>query len=354
MCSLLAAASLSALPVFFGSGSPAIRRAEFEPQTGALHGLREVAPLARASYLERSADGGRLYAVAEGREGTVHAFAIEPEGMLRSLGSVPSVGAAPCALGLSPDGRLLAVANYTSGSFVAYSIKADGSFGQRVAHVAFTHASHAHPNRQEAPHAHGVTWSPDGRVLLIPDLGGDRVYSFSYDAAAQTLVAFAKAPFLSLPAGAGPRVARYAPDGRHLYVLNELANTLSRFAVGSAPGEFFPLGEVSTLPADFVGENTAAELALSPDGRFVYASNRGHDSLAIFRRDPATGELSAQGHVPSPAKPRHFSLSPDGRWLLAAGQSADLVRVYAVSAEDGSLRALPGDLSLPSPQCVRF
>ena len=352
---LIPAMPLTALPVYFGNYAPAIQLADFDPATGALSVPRDAAALPRASFLTKSADGRFLYAVAEGKPGSLHAYAIAADGALTALNSVSSVGAGPCDIALSPDGGLVAAANYGGGSVVAYQVRADGSLGEQAAFFQHTHAADVFPGRQKEPHAHGATWSPDGRLLLVPDLGGDRVYLYAHDRAAASLAANAAQPWLELPAGSGPRHAQFSPDGRHLYVVNELGNTVSVAAFDAPAGRLTLVQTVSTLPPEgFAGATKTAEIAVHPSGRAVYASNRGHDTLAVFSRDPGTGELSPRGHVAVPANPRHFALSPDARWLLCAGQDAGRVAVFAVDPDTGALAPTERSLSTPKPVCVRF
>ena len=344
----------SAQTVFFGTYSKSIQAAAFDSATGRLGPARDAAPLANASFLAKSPDGRFLYAVAEGREGGLHAFAIGPDDALTPLNTRPSEGPGPCDIAVSPDARLVAAANYSGGSVIVYALADDGALGEKIAFFQNTHASNAHPNRQKKPHAHGVTWSPDGRLLLVPDLGGDRVYIYSRDLGADVVTSNLAQPWLDLPPASGPRHAQFSPDGKHLYIINELDNTVAVTAFDAAGTTFKIVEIVTTLPADFTGETKTAEIAVHPAGHTVYASNRGHDSLAIFARDPATGRLTARGHVPVPKGPRHFALSPDARWLLSAGQDADRVAIFAVCTEDGSLTSQDADLVIAKPVCVRF
>jgi len=346
----------SAQTVFFGTYSDSIQSAAFDSATGHLGPARAVAPLAKASFLVKSPDGRFLYAVSEDGQGSLHAFAIQTEAddSLTPLNTRPSEGPAPCDIAVSPDGRLVAAANYSGGSAVIYALSSDGSLGDKVAFFQNTHASQAHPNRQQNPHAHGVTWSPDARLLLVPDLGGDRVYIYSRDLETNAITSNLAQPWLDLPPASGPRHAQFSPDGQHLYVINELSNTVA-VVTYNAPAATFAIVEiVPTLPADFSGETKIAEIAIHPAGHTVYASNRGHDSLAIFARDAATGRLTARGYVPVPKGPRHFALSPDARWLLSAGQDANRVAVFAVSPADGALTPRGPDLEIAKPVCVRF
>ncbi len=357
---LLAALALLPLPmtaatVFLGNYADSIRAADFDPATGRLAGERAVASLAKASFLAKSANGRFLYAVAEADGGSLHAFAVTDDKALTALNAKPSGGKGPCDIALSPDGRLVAAANYGGGSVIVYNLESDGRLGERAAFFQHAHATNVFPGRQKGPHAHGVTWSPDGRLLLVPDLGGDRVYLYACEPAKGEIAPNTAQPWLELPPGSGPRHAQFSPDGRHLYVINELSNTVGVAAYDSRGGSLELIQTLSTLPAEgFNGATKTAEITVHPAGHTVYASNRGADTLAIFKRDADTGRLAPAGQAPVPAVPRHFALSPDGLWLLSAGQDTDRVAVYAVDPETGALTPAGEPLATSKPVCVRF
>jgi 6-phosphogluconolactonase len=347
-------ANAAPVPVFFGGNVHGIHVADFDPVSGSLGAARPALALAKASFLAKSADGRFLFAVSEVADGSVHAFAIGPGHELTPLNSRPTEGAGPCAVALSPDGRLLAVANYNGGSVIIFPVGADGQLGERVHFTAHAHAARVVTKRQQKPHAHDVAWSPDGARLLVCDLGGDRVYVYARDPALDTLAPDAAQPWIELPPGTGPRHAAFSPDGRHLYIVNELDNTVALAAQDRAGG-FRLLEKVSTLPPEgFAAGSSTAEIAVHPAGHTVYASNRGADTLAVFSRDAAGGRLTLRASVPVPAVPRHFTLSPDGRWLLAAGQKADLVAVFRVDPATGDLLPHGEPIAVPKPACVRL
>lgn len=352
---LLAAMTASAQTVYFGNYADALHAADFDASTGKLAHDRPVAPLKGTSFLAKSSDGRHLYAVAESGKGSLFALAIQPDGTLTALNSRPSEGAAPCAIALSPDGRFVAAANYNGGSVIVYQVAADGSLGEKSAFFQHAHAADVFPGRQKAPHAHGVTWSLDGRLLLVPDLGGDRVYLYACDPATSAFQPNPAQPWLAVPAGAGPRHAEFSPDGHHLYVINELSNTVSVAAYDPAAATFTDVETLSTLPPEGSPVySKTAEISLTPDGHTLYASNRGHDTLAVFTRDSATGRLTPRGHVSVPANPRHFAISPDGRWLLSAGQDTSSVAVFAVDPFTGELTPAGEPFATPKPVCIRF
>ncbi len=342
-----------ARPVYFGTYDKSIQIAEFEPTTGRLRDQQAAASLPLASFLEKSADGRHLYAVSENTTGSVHAFSIGANGALTALGSVASGGGAPCHLALSPAGDQLAVANYSGGSVIIFATNPDGSLGARVAFFEHSLAVKINSQRQEKPHAHGVTWSPDGHLLLVPDLGADRVYIYARDARTGNFGPHSAQAWLELPPGSGPRHATFSPDARYLYIVNELTSSISVASYSPRDRTFALRQTTTTLPADFTLPNTTAEIAIHPAGHTVYVSNRGHDSLAVFSRNADTGELTPAGHVSVPENPRHFTLDPDGHWLLAAGQNDDRVQVFSVDATNGKLTPA-SELNISKPVCVKF
>ena len=342
------------IPVFLGNYGDAIHAADFDPATGALSGDRAVAATPKASFLARSGDGRFLYAVTEADSGGLHAFSIDQAAHLVPLNSRPTEGAAPCDVALSSDGRLLAVANYSGGSVIVHRVEPDGRLGAKVAFFAHCHASGVVPDRQEAPHAHGVTWAPGGRLLLVPDLGADRVYLYACDPASLALAPNPPQAWLDLPRGSGPRHACFSPDGRHVYVVNELNNTLAVAAYDEKAAMLTFVETVTALPEGAAVPSKAAEIAVHPAGHSVYASVRGADMIAVFARDSASGRLSLRSRVPVPAKPRHFTLSPDARWLLVAGQAANQVAVFSVDRAGGELTPTTSTLATPKPVCLRF
>lgn len=351
----------STLPVFFGTytntSSRGIYAAEFDPGTGRLSEAKLVAEMGSPSFLAVSADRKFLYAVGEQGGGRVESFAIEEGGRkLRALGGGGSGGAAPCDVAVDGRGRTVVVANYTGGSVASFRVGEDGGLGERVTLAQHGHFTNAFQGRQRRPHAHGVRFSPEAGLVLAPDLGGDRVYVYVHDAETSELVLHGSQPWLEMVAGAGPRHGAFSPEGRHFYVINELNNTVSVFAyTAGAEQPFVEVEEVSTLPTGYEGETKTAEVVVSADGRTVYASNRGHDSLAVYARDGESGRLTLRQVVQVGKHPRHFTLSPCGGWLLSAGMESDDVRVYRVEGETGELGVeAVSMMGLARPVCVVF
>jgi 6-phosphogluconolactonase len=210
------------------------------------------------------------------------------------------------------------------------------------------------PERQEGPHAHSINLDAANRFAFAADLGLDKVLVYRFDPAAGTLVAN-DPPAADVAPGSGPRHFAFHPDGRHAYVINEMANTLTVFDYDAGPGRLTPVQTISSLPDSFKGTSYTAEVVVHPTGRFVYGSNRGHDSIAIFQVDDATGKLTAAGHEPTQGKnPRNFAIDPSGQYLFAANQDSDRVVLFKIDLKTGALQPAGRTIKLPHPVCVRF
>ncbi len=345
---------------YTGGKSQGIYAFRFHAGSGEVSPLGLAAEAKNPSFLDTDPTGRFLYAVGEQGEfrgvktGAVSAFAVEREtGKLRLLNQVSSGGEGPCHVAVDRTGRWVFVANYGGGSMAMLPVRPDGHLGEPAA--LFQHqGSSVHPQRQQRPHAHGVTLSPDQRFLFVPDLGLDKVMAYRFAAAAGTLQP-APIPFAALPPGAGPRHFTFHPGGLFAFAINELNSTVTSFAYDAERGSLSQLKSVSTLPRDFTGPNTTAEIEVHPNGRFLYASNRGHDSLVVFEVTPRTGALRAAGHGPTGGKtPRNFALEPGGRWLWAANQGSDNIVLFRVNPETGKLTPSGTVLEVGSPVCVEF
>lgn len=354
------------LVVYIGTytkgASKGIYAARFNTHTGRLGEPALVAEASNPSFLALSPDHRRLYAVSEGagaefngkKSGLVLAYTVHPaDGALTAINSAPSAGLGPCHVSVTPDGKAVLVANYSSGVVALLPVRADGGLNAPASFDQHEGKS-IHPSRQKAPYAHSINPTADGRFAFAADLGTDKIYAYRIDTAAGTL-APASPPSVSLEAGSGPRHLAQSPDGRRAYVINELANTLTTFSLDVQTGALKALQTLPTLPPDFTGKNTTAEVLVHPSGRFVYGSNRGHDSIAVFKADPATGVLTAVEHVPTQGRnPRNFTLDPTGRWLIAANQDGDSLVVFAIDATTGRLTPTGQTVKLGAPVCVRF
>ncbi|HEY6548272.1 MAG TPA: lactonase family protein [Vicinamibacteria bacterium] len=356
----VASAAEPALGVLVGTytdgDSRGIYRLRFDEETGRLDGLGLAAETASPSFLAVDPQGRFLFAVNENDKvapgsGGVSSFAIEAKtGALRFLSQQPSGGAWPCHLVLDQTGRYLFVANY-GGSATLLPVSAEGQLSPVVARVdPKGQGPHA---RQKGSHAHGVYLDATNRRLFVPDLGLDQVLVYAFDAAAAKLTPETP-PFAAVAPGAGPRHLAWSPDFRFLHAVNELDSTVTTFAWDPAAG-LEPRGVVKTLPDDFRGESYTAEIAVHPNGRFAYVSNRGHDSLAVFAVDSSSGALRRTAVVPvGGKKPRHFAISPSGRFLLAAHQESNTISVFRLDPSTGSLTAVGSPVSVPRPVCILF
>lgn len=334
-----------------GDTAHGIGAASADPFTGALR-VEEVTPAADPSFLALSATGRVLYAVNETADGRVSAFALAPDGTVRRpLGEAPSGGAHPCHLALHPGGRHLFTANYTSGTVAVVALRSDGA-PEGVAQVVRYTGSGPHPDRQEGPHAHMVLPDPTGRRLLTADLGTDSVHVHRFDPRRGRLDEGTRVP---MPPGSGPRHLALHPSGRAAYVLGELDSTLTACAYDPDRGALTPAATVPVLPEGIGAEGTtAAEVLVSADGRFVYASNRGHDLIAVLAVDPldATRLRPVSHHPCGGRSPRHLALDPDQRLLYAANQDSGTVTVLRRDPVSGTLAPAAEPLPYAGVVCV--
>ncbi|WP_186438527.1 lactonase family protein [Cohnella terricola] len=335
-----------------------ITRAELIPATGELFKTSEYSGIDDASFLRMNKAGTRLYAVSETNDhidadgdqaegGQIASFPIDAE--TRKLGPgqfQPTHGAHPCHLTLTPTEDWLAVSNYSGSSVTMYVIAPDTRPGPPS--IRFRHSgSGPNEQRQEAPHPHSVAFSPDGRYLFVPDLGMDKIMIYARDPESM----WSAYDAVSLEPGAGPRHLAFHPSGQTVYSVNELDSTVTRFT--HEDGKLTRQESLSTLPASYKEESYCAEILVSPDGRFVYASNRGHDSIAVFQVDESTAELRPAGHVSTRGKwPRNFALSPDGAWLIAANQNSDSVVLFRIEPQSGLPIYAGTEIAVSKPVCV--
>lgn len=332
----------------------------FDPVTGALHATGQVAEVEHPSYLAIHPGGRLLYAVNETGQfagnpgGGVSAFAIDAAtGALSLLNQERSHGAAPCYVCVDPTGRCVLVANYSSGNVAVLPVEEDGRLAP--ASQVLQHAGQGpNPARQEGPHAHCITFDRAGRFVFAVDLGVDRVFVYQLDAVRGELRA-ASHPFAETHPGAGPRHIAFHPDGRFAYVINELDSTLTPFIYHGATGALTPESAVPTLPAGFTGTNHPADVHVHPSGRFLYGSNRGHDSIAIYSIDDATGQPTPLGHQSTQGRnPRGFALDPTGRFLLVANQDTGNIVTFRIDPCTGMLEPTGRETHVPTPVCLKF
>ena len=343
-----------------GAKSQGIYLARFESATGRLDAAELAARMTNPSFLAAHPNRRFLYAVGEvgnfrGQPvGMVSAFGIAADtGKLTLVNQQSSGGSGPCHLAVDRTGKWLLAANYGSGSIAVLPIHEDGGLGEPGAIVQH-HGSSVNPQRQEGPHAHFITPAPAGPFVLTCDLGLDKVLVYRLDAAKGTLVPN-DPPSVSLRPGAGPRHLAFHPNGRLVFVISEMGSSLTSFSWDSRRGALKELEAVSTLPAGFAGNSACAEVQMHPSGKFLYGSNRGHDSIAVFAVDSRTGKLSLVECQSTRGKtPRHFAIDPAGRWLLAENQDSDNIVVFRIDSETGRLTPAGQEIKVGSPVCAEF
>lgn len=306
------------------------------------------------NYLKISPDRKTLYAASRSPRnidpsgGSVVAFRIGGNGSLLFLNKQSSQGEDPCYVDVSGDGRQVAVSNYGGGSVAVFPVAGDGSL-LPASSVAVHQGSGLHKSRQSRPHAHSASFSRDGQTLFAADLGVDKLFAYTVQSPEGKLVA-ASPPFAELPAGSGPRHFAFSGDNRFCYVVNELASTVTVFR--NEEGIMTLIQNLSTLPEDYSGESYCADIHLSPDGHFVYASNRGHNSIAVFRRED-TGKLILMKTVSTMGNwPRNFVIDPTGKYMLVANQRSHSITLFRL--EEGTPVFTGKELSTPVPVCLEF
>jgi 6-phosphogluconolactonase len=326
--------------------------------TGALRPVGFTEGLANPSFLATDRQRRYLYAVNEMMDfngkpgGAISAFLVNAaSGKLSLLNQQPTQGGAPCHVTVSQDGKFVLVANYMGGNVTVFPVQADGSLGAAVENVQHKGKS-VNAKRQEGPHAHNVVLDPANRFAFVSDLGIDKVMVYQFDAATGKLKPHTT-PAAGMKPGAGPRHFTFHPQGKYAYVISELNSTVTAFSYDPAAGSLRELQSVSTLPTGFSGESFCADIHVSPDGKFLYGSNRGHDSIAAFAINGQTGKLTPAGHTQTGGKwPRNFTLDPSGKFLLVANQHTNNVVVYRRDAKTGKLTAAGQPIEVPAPVCV--
>ncbi len=327
--------------------------------SGELKHLVTTKGVVNPSFLALSPSRRYLYAVNEVEEfagkksGAVSAFAIDPRtGELRLLNQKPSLGADPCYVDVDARGRFVLIANYTGGNVTVFPVERDGSLGE-PADMKQYQGSSVNRERQEGPHAHCIVLDPTNRFAYSCDLGTDKIMIFRFDARNGELLPNEQ-PWVQIKPGAGPRHLAFYPGGKYLFVLNELHSTVTAFSRDPDRGTLQELQTLTTLPKDFTAQNSSADIHVSADGRFVYCSNRGHDSIAIFAFD-THGKLSPIGHESTRGMtPRNFAIDPRGMFLLVANQKSDNIVAFRRDQRTGRLNSTGQIVRVPSPVCLKF
>ncbi len=331
-----------------------------DPATGAMTSLGLAAETPSPTFLDIDSSGQRLCAINEINRfedkpaGAASAFSINREtGKLTFLNQRSSGGPGPCYVMLDRAGRNALVANYAGGSVAMLPMGSDGRLGEASAFIQHSGKS-VNPDRQAGPHAHCMTLDPAEHFAFACDLGLDKVLIYRFDSTAGTLVPN-DPPSAQTRPGSGPRHIAFHPNGRFAYVIHELDSTIAVFKYDAARGSLDGVQTVSTVPDDFKGKKWAAEVQVHPSGKFLYASNRNHDSIAVFTIDSATGKLAPIQYEPTQGKtPRYFTLDPTGKYLLAANQDSDTIVIFKVDDATGRLKATGNVVQIPGPACIKF
>jgi len=337
----------------------------FDSASSELTPLGLAAETTNPSFLAVDPSHRFLYAVneiqkyKEASSGVVSAFAIDSQkgdrqtGKLQLLNAVASRGADPCYIAFDKTGKYALVANYTGGSVAVFPVQADGHIGESSAFVQHAGSS-VNRERQEGPHAHWIETTPDNRFAIAVDLGLDELLIYRFDSKNGSLTPN-HPPYAKLDPGAGPRHLAFHPNGKFVYVVNELQSSITAFAYDASHGQLRKLKTVSTLPKNFSGSNDTAEIQVHPSGKFLFASNRGHDTIALFSIDSKTGALTLADHFPTQGKtPRNFEIDPTGKFLFVANQNTNNIVVFRIDPNNGRLTATKQTLDVPSPVCLKF
>ena len=358
-----AASSHAADPLVFVSAfaagdDGAIHAYRLNLKTGELKLSHRTTDVEHPFFTALSPDGKFLYSIHAkqfgGKENEqVAAYAIEGRsGRLKLLNRQSAMGTASCFLDVDATGKTVLVANYSTGSVASLPVNKDGSLGESAAFIQHAGSS-VDPKRQKGPYAHSIVVSPDNRFAYAADLGIDKILIYRLDPKTSKL-APGSPSFVKTPPGAGPRHLTFHPHGKHLYAINELKNSVTRFDQDAKTGALSIRETVSTLPAEFEGTSYCADLRITPDGKFLYGTNRGHDSIAIYRL-AKDGGLKRIGIEPSLGKgPQNLLITPDGGLLLCANMPGNNVVVFRINRKTGALKAVGDPVSVPKPSCIRL
>jgi len=349
--------------LYFGSiakeGRGGIYTSLLDVNTGQLGPAEHVSTIAGAGFLVLHPNGRYLYSTGADQEfegtksGMVHAFEIgESGGLLTELGAVASGGSLACHVSLDSSGTFLFAANYLGGSCAVIPLKPDGSLSPSSFVQKHTGSS-VHPKRQAAPFTHAIHTDPAGLHVLVADLGIDKILTYRFDKGAGTLVEGDPA-FTATEAGGGPRHFTFHPSGKFVYANLELSNKVVAYSYDATKGALSEIQSIHALPDGFEGESTTSEILTTPDGRFLYVANRGHNSLSIFAVDADSGKLTLVGHEPSRGEiPRNFYIEPSGTFLIATNAKPGNAVVFRINPQDGRLAFTGSEIEVPNPGCVR-
>ena len=345
---------------YTGARSKGIHAFRFNNVTGTLTSVGQVAETRSPSWLVLHPSGQYLYAANEvddvdaDKSGSVSAFRIDAAtGALTLINTQPSRGAHPCHMAVDRAGTHLLVANYTGGTLAVLPLESNGSLGP-PSQVVHHKGSSTNAERQSGPHAHSIDLDADNRFAISADLGADRLFIYRYDARGGGLSAGLQPAVAAMP-GAGPRHFAFHPNGQLGFVINELSSTVTAYRWNAQRGALTTLATISTLPRGFHGNSSTAEIRVHPSGRFLYGSNRGHDSIAVYQVAVTSGNLTLVEHQPTRGKtPRNFTIDPTGQWLIAANQNSDTLAVFRISDQNGALTPVGPLVKVGAPVSVVF
>jgi 6-phosphogluconolactonase len=343
------------------SKSEGIYVCKFDLETGKITIISTATDVPDPSFLTLDRSGEHLYAVNELLEfegkssGSVSSFAVDPKtGSLKFVNKQPSMGGAPCHISIAENGKFILVANYLGGNVSVFQIGSDGRIGPSTdlaQHTGFG----PNKDRQLSAHAHSITLDNNGRFAIAADLGIDRVMIYAFDRGLGRLKPNLAQPFFQAKPGAGPRHFAFHPKGKLAFVINELSSSVTSLSYDGKAGTLKEIETLSTLSPGFSGQNTCADLHVSPDGKFLYGSNRGSDSIAVFSIDEDSGKLTFIENTPSGGKkPRNFAIDPTGNFLLAANQETGNIVVFRIDKRTGKLLNTGQAIDIPAPVCIKF
>ncbi|MDF2960614.1 MAG: 3-carboxymuconate cyclase [Paenibacillus sp.] len=347
------------LPVYVGSYAPSASEGiyvyRFNTENGELALQQSLAGIENPSFLTLNDQQTRLYAVSEVGtvQGSAASYAVDAQnGNLTFLNTQSTLSKAPCYLALDSGSACLAVANYSGGNVVLFPIDAEGKIGEAADHVQHEGSSGVRPDRQEAPHPHAAVIDPSNRYVFVPDLGLDQIKVYRIDYAAAKLIPHRA---IHVKPGAGPRHMVFHSSIPFAYVINELDCSLTVFSYASEDGTLSPVQTVPALPDDFTGSNICADIHISPSGQYVYGSNRGHDSIVVYKINKSNGTLMYVEHVSTLGRtPRNFAITPDGRFLLAANQDSNSIITFEINQESGRLKETGQAVTVSKPVCIKI
>ena len=350
---LVAAASVYGEHVYIGSSGKGIYLADFDAKSGKLSAPALVADTPSPSYLTIHPDGRYLYAVNETDQGSVTGFAMDrSSGKLTPVNTMSVKSAGPCYIAIDKSGKYAITANYSGGSITVLPIGSDGKLGEATDFIQ-NKGSGPNRDRQTSAHPHWVGFIPSSKLVLVADLGIDSVQIYNF---AKGKLTVGNPAFMTIPPGSGPRHGAVHPNGKFFYILTELTSVISEYYFEAELKRFTLVNSVKTLPDDFKGENTGAELRIHPSGKFVYASNRGHDSIVAYSiSDPKRGLLKLEQDIPSGGKtPRQFEIDPSGKWMLVGNQGSDNIAIFSIDTATGKLTAAGTVAGVTKPACIKF